>query len=185
MQAPPNNPAVAPNLNHWSSQKLEALNTIRTYSGSWGLRPENMGYLEQALLTLELRDLDEAFSHDPWMYNFLLSIWEFARGKTHLTSYPWNITLPIADVCNARCEFCTSWLEARKSSKSRILIVSPKLFVVLTWLGLLAMGSQWRTPASKSFVIGLGNLSIRGPKATPSPTVIISTNGGAASKVAD
>ncbi len=46
--------------------------------------------------------------------NFATSLWEFAHGVDTLTSYPWNISLPVADVCNARCTFCTSWLEGRK-----------------------------------------------------------------------
>src|SRR5262249_48972805 len=50
----------------------------------------------------------------PWATNFLVNVWEYATGSTHLTSYPWNISLPVADVCNARCNFCTSWLEGRE-----------------------------------------------------------------------
>jgi MoaA/NifB/PqqE/SkfB family radical SAM enzyme len=50
----------------------------------------------------------------PILQNFSASIWEFAHGSTELTSYPWNITIPVADLCNARCTFCTSWLDGRK-----------------------------------------------------------------------
>jgi len=50
----------------------------------------------------------------PILQNFALSIWEFVHGQTVLTSRPWNLSLPVADLCNARCTFCTSWLDGRK-----------------------------------------------------------------------
>src|SRR3954462_7563557 len=50
----------------------------------------------------------------PILQNFALSIWEFVHGQTVLTSRPWNLSLPVADLCNARCTFCTSWLHGRK-----------------------------------------------------------------------
>src|SRR5689334_14540852 len=48
------------------------------------------------------------------MQNFAASVWEYAHGATELTAYPWNVTIPVADLCNARCTFCTSWLDGRK-----------------------------------------------------------------------
>jgi pyruvate-formate lyase-activating enzyme len=49
--------------------------------------------------------------------NYATSLWEFAHAVDRLQSYPWNISLPIADVCNARCTFCTSWLHGRSLIK--------------------------------------------------------------------
>jgi pyruvate-formate lyase-activating enzyme len=47
---------------------------------------------------------------DPWLRNYYLNWWEYATGQTVLESYPWNVSLPFADVCNAKCTFCDSWL---------------------------------------------------------------------------
>ena len=43
--------------------------------------------------------------------NYFLNLWEYVNGETTLESYPWDIALPIADLCNARCTFCNSWLK--------------------------------------------------------------------------
>ena len=56
----------------------------------------------------------ELVTPSPTIQNFAKNIWEFARGKTTLSTYPWNVSIPVADLCNARCTFCTSWLDGRK-----------------------------------------------------------------------
>jgi pyruvate-formate lyase-activating enzyme len=55
-----------------------------------------------------------AFAHDPWYANKLVNVWEFETGQTVLESYPCDVSIPIADLCNARCTFCTSWLEGSR-----------------------------------------------------------------------
>jgi pyruvate-formate lyase-activating enzyme len=60
--------------------------------------------------TLSRSDLNEHLTGDIWQDNFLINTWEYAHRITTLESYPWRVYLPIADSCNARCEFCTSWL---------------------------------------------------------------------------
>jgi len=62
-------------------------------------------------------NLEAAYKHDPWRRNAILNMWENATGQTKLTTYPLDICLPIADICNARCNFCTSWLEGKKLLK--------------------------------------------------------------------
>jgi molybdenum cofactor biosynthesis enzyme MoaA len=42
--------------------------------------------------------------------NYFLNIWECVNSVSYLESYPWNIAIPIADLCNAKCTFCDSWL---------------------------------------------------------------------------
>ncbi len=42
---------------------------------------------------------------------------ELVKGETTLTTYPRDICIPIADICNARCSFCTSWLEGTRMLK--------------------------------------------------------------------
>ncbi len=69
---------------------------------------------EACLGKLDSEQVDVLFDHDPWLWNLAKSIWECAKGETKLTAYPWNFSIPIADVCNARCIFCTSWLEGRE-----------------------------------------------------------------------
>ena len=56
----------------------------------------------------------QSFAHDPWYANKLINVWEFETGATVLESYPCDISIPIADLCNARCTFCTSWLEGTR-----------------------------------------------------------------------
>ncbi len=53
------------------------------------------------------------FAHDRWLQNYYLNLWEYVTRQEVLESYPWNVALPIADLCNARCSFCTSWLTGR------------------------------------------------------------------------
>lgn len=59
------------------------------------------------------KDIDKAFPNDAWQRNYALNWWEATHKLDKLESYPWRVTLPIADLCNARCTFCTSWLSGR------------------------------------------------------------------------
>jgi MoaA/NifB/PqqE/SkfB family radical SAM enzyme len=49
-------------------------------------------------------------TEDAVFSNYFLNLWEYVNGETTLESYPWDIAIPIADLCNARCTFCDSWL---------------------------------------------------------------------------
>lgn len=76
---------------------------------------KRIGYFEEVFRAFD--DPDEILQLVPpsaTIRNFAKNIWEFAKGKTRLTTYPWNVTIPVADLCNARCVFCTSWLDGRK-----------------------------------------------------------------------
>jgi Radical SAM superfamily len=55
---------------------------------------------------------------DVWA-NYAVNLWEYEHGVDELTSYPWNITIPLTEVCNAICTFCSS-----------PLVPSPKAFAV-------------------------------------------------------
>ena len=55
---------------------------------------------------------------DVWA-NYAVNLWEYEHGVEELTSYPWNITIPMTEVCNAICTFCSS-----------PLVPSPKAFAV-------------------------------------------------------
>ena len=75
---------------------------------------EQLTQIESELAGASLEDVTGLFPHDPLLANFVLNIWEWAHGRTQLASLPWNISLPISDVCNARCTFCTSWLDGHQ-----------------------------------------------------------------------
>lgn len=59
-------------------------------------------------------EIQSLLRYDPWLKNLMMNYWEFAVGRTILTTYPWDVCIPICDVCNARCTFCTSWLEGKE-----------------------------------------------------------------------
>jgi hypothetical protein len=40
--------------------------------------------------------------------NYVVNLWEYEHGVEELTSHPWNITIPMTEVCNATCTFCSS-----------------------------------------------------------------------------
>ena len=75
---------------------------------------EQLTQIERELTTASLEDVTGLFPDDPMLANFVLNIWEWGHGRTQLASLPWNISLPISDVCNARCTFCTSWLDGHQ-----------------------------------------------------------------------
>jgi hypothetical protein len=40
--------------------------------------------------------------------NYVVNLWEYEHGVEELTSFPWNITIPMTELCNATCTFCSS-----------------------------------------------------------------------------
>jgi hypothetical protein len=40
--------------------------------------------------------------------NYVVNLWEYEHGVSQLTSRPWNICIPLTEICNAKCAFCTS-----------------------------------------------------------------------------
>jgi hypothetical protein len=74
---------------------------------------EQLADLEKRMAKVDRETVEVLSSSDPWIRNFLLNVWEYVHGVTELTTYPWNISLPIADICNARCTFCTAWIDGK------------------------------------------------------------------------
>lgn len=68
---------------------------------------------ERIVAGLSREEIEREYADDPFFRNYCLNLWEYTRGVDVLTTYPWNVTLPLADLCNARCTFCTSWLAGR------------------------------------------------------------------------
>lgn len=102
-------------------------------------------------------DIIHEHASDPWLCNFLVNVWEFVHGVDVLSSYPWNVTIPIADVCNARCTFCTSWLEG-----TRVLELDeiPRFAEVLGYarlLGIAGHGEPLAHPRSDEIFEGIAS----------------------------
>ncbi len=66
---------------------------------------------ESFLLDLTQDEIKNSLVHDPWLQNYILSLWEKVNGKTILETYPWSLLIGMVDFCNAKCGFCTSWLK--------------------------------------------------------------------------
>ncbi|MCZ6799299.1 MAG: radical SAM/SPASM domain-containing protein [Nitrospirae bacterium] len=66
------------------------------------------------IVQMSPEEIQHLLRYDPWLKNLMMNYWEFAVGRTTLTTYPWDICIPICDACNARCTFCTSWLEGKE-----------------------------------------------------------------------
>ncbi|MHB9030805.1 MAG: radical SAM protein [Candidatus Latescibacterota bacterium] len=54
---------------------------------------------------------------DRWYENYIVNLWEYRTGQSVLTSYPWNVAIPISDRCNAKCPFCNSWFRGERYLK--------------------------------------------------------------------
>ena len=127
----------------------EATEFIRDVIGvhnGFRLSPTQLEYLEDRIGVLSLEKVRSFFPDDAWGTNFLVNVWEYARGVAELTSYPWNVSLPVADVCNARCTFCTSWLEGREILDLRQLDRFAPLLRHAIYVGLVGHGEPMAHP---------------------------------------
>jgi MoaA/NifB/PqqE/SkfB family radical SAM enzyme len=88
----------------------------------------------------------KAYAQDPWLRNIYLNLWEYATGQTVLDSYPWNIALPVADVCNARCTFCDSWLRGEAVLTPDHLARFEEVLPYAQYLGLEGHGEPLANP---------------------------------------
>ncbi len=84
------------------SQELNELYLLNSDSEILG----NIGSFSQ-------EEMNRSLHSDPWLKNLMMNYWEYVAGKTILETYPWDLCIPICDACNARCTFCTSWLEGK------------------------------------------------------------------------
>jgi sulfatase maturation enzyme AslB (radical SAM superfamily) len=106
----------------------------------------DLARIETELAAATLEDVTALFPDDRLLANFVLNIWEWAHGCTQLTSLPWNISLPIADVCNARCTFCTSWLDGRKQLTLEQLDRFAPVLRTAIYVGLVGHGEPLSHP---------------------------------------
>ena len=63
----------------------------------------------------ERQEIIERYRDDPFLLNYHLNLWEYKTGQVILNSYPWSLSLPISNVCNAKCDFCSAWLQQVQS----------------------------------------------------------------------
>jgi hypothetical protein len=110
------------------------------------LMPEQLEELEGILRGVTHAEALVVASGDAWLQNYLLNIWEYVHGKTELESLPWNITLPVADLCNARCTFCTSWIEGRSLVKLEQVRNFGEVFARAHQIGLVGHGEPLAHP---------------------------------------
>jgi len=105
-----------------------------------------MRRLEQELLSASLDDVLDLFPADRMLSNFVLNLWEWGHGRARLRSLPWNVSLPISDVCNARCTFCTSWLHGRKQLTLEQLELFEPVLRTAIYVGLVGHGEPLSHP---------------------------------------
>lgn len=108
--------------------------------------PEGLSRMEAAVRRVSRPELEVLFGGDPWLLNLAISIWEYVTGQGRLTSYPWNITIPIADLCNARCTFCTSWLDGRELISLEQIDALEPVFRHAVFAGLVGHGEPLAHP---------------------------------------
>jgi MoaA/NifB/PqqE/SkfB family radical SAM enzyme len=70
--------------------------------------------LEREVAKYTRDELRALLRDDPWRANHVVNLREFLSGESVLTTYPWDVSIPIADICNARCPFCTSWFQGTR-----------------------------------------------------------------------
>jgi sulfatase maturation enzyme AslB (radical SAM superfamily) len=102
--------------------------------------------IETELMTVSVDEVQALFPSDRVLSNFLLNLWEWGHGQTTLKSLPWNVSLPISDVCNARCSFCTSWFEGKRQLTLEQLERFEPVLRTAVYVGLVGHGEPLSHP---------------------------------------
>lgn len=102
--------------------------------------------IEAELMTVSVDEVQALFPSDRVLSNFLLNLWEWSHGRTTLTSLPWNVSLPISDVCNARCSFCTSWIDGKRQLTLEQLERFEPVLRTAVYVGLVGHGEPLSNP---------------------------------------
>jgi sulfatase maturation enzyme AslB (radical SAM superfamily) len=110
------------------------------------LNAEQLRRVETELSTATLDEVLALFPDDRLLANFVLNLWEWGHGATTLKSLPWNVSLPISDVCNARCSFCTSWFEGRHQLTLEQLEAFEPVLRTAIYVGLVGHGEPLSHP---------------------------------------
>ena len=110
------------------------------------LNAEQLRRVETELKSATLDEVLGLFPDDRLLSNFVLNLWEWGQGRTRLQSLPWNVSLPISDVCNARCTFCTSWFEGRHQLTLEQLESFEPVLRTAVYVGLVGHGEPLSHP---------------------------------------
>ena len=102
--------------------------------------------LETELMSATLEEVLASFPDDRMLSNFVLNLWEWGHGQTELKSLPWNVSLPISDVCNARCTFCTSWFSGKQQLTLEQLEKFEPVLRTAVFVGLIGHGEPFSHP---------------------------------------
>jgi MoaA/NifB/PqqE/SkfB family radical SAM enzyme len=110
------------------------------------LNAEQLRRVETELASATLDEVLALFPDDRLLSNFVLNLWEWGHGKTTLQSLPWNVSLPISDVCNARCSFCTSWFDGQHQLTLEQLELFEPVLRTAVYVGLVGHGEPLSHP---------------------------------------
>ena len=132
---------------HLRPELAEAVSAVASLYG-WGARlnDADVTRMERIIGPLTREEVIALTADDPWIQNFLVNVWEYVHGVEELTSYPWNISLPIADLCNARCIFCTSWIEGTSLVKLEQIEAFANVIAKAIYIGLVGHGEPMAHP---------------------------------------
>jgi MoaA/NifB/PqqE/SkfB family radical SAM enzyme len=116
--------------------------------------PDEAG-LVPVLQSMTEASLQRVLADDPWLHNYARNAWEFVHRRTVLTTYPPDVCIPIADVCNARCTFCTSWLEGTRITTLEEIDGFEEVLRYARWLGLAGHGEPLAHPRIREILTRL------------------------------
>src|SRR5262245_59632830 len=125
---------------------LEYTYRLLARKGHPRITKEQLARVETEIASATLEQVTSLFPQDRLLHNFVLNIWEWAHGCIELTSLPWSVSLPISDVCNARCTFCTSWLDGRKQLTLEQLDQFAPVLRTSVYVGLVGHGEPLSHP---------------------------------------
>ena len=108
--------------------------------------------IEAELMSATLDEVLASFPGDRMLSNFLLNLWEWGHGGTQLQSLPWNVSLPISDLCNARCTFCTSWFDGKQQLTLEQLEKFEPVLRTAVFVGLIGHGEPFSHPGLEAIV---------------------------------
>src|ERR1051325_3235691 len=108
--------------------------------------PAQLNRIQEEVATISEDVVLNIFPNDALLSNFVLNMWELAHGKEVVKSRPWNISLPISDLCNARCSFCTSWLDGKKLLSIDQLEMFEPVLRTAVYVGLVGHGEPLAHP---------------------------------------
>jgi wyosine [tRNA(Phe)-imidazoG37] synthetase (radical SAM superfamily) len=140
-----------------SSKSLEILQKIKKYYSALQLAQINEKEIDGKVAEFSKDELESFFKIDPYFLNFIVNKWEYATGQSEMTAYPWNIYLPISDSCNAKCVFCSAWIDGKKYLPIEMLDNLSPVLKNARMLGLAGYGEPLKHPEFDGLISKLTN----------------------------